>query len=133
MKSLKVLGIVEIGTYLACFVALLYANQLLGRPAEQYTFDGLRNFLIQAYLVAGLTLAPSVYVFVRYSPKTKPETLENALNLQKILFIAVCAAVLPLLYISMSAVPEYYVLLVACLLGIGFHIWLKLITKATKP
>lgn len=131
MKALKIFGYAELFLYFT-FLALLVFSKYL--PGDSFGDEGPKSvgeFIVMAYLVGGVTLIPSALIFAFSYPKMKPTTLETAQTLQLVLFIAVCAALLPLLYISMSQMIEYTILLSACALGFFLYFMMrKLVQQA---
>lgn len=131
MKALKIFGYAELFLYFSFLALLVFARYLPGDSFGDEGPNSVGEFLVMAYLVGGATLVPSALFFAIVSPKTKPTTLATARTLQLVLFIAVSAALLPLLYISMSQMIEYTILLSACALGfVMFFIMRVLVQRA---
>lgn len=95
--------------------------------------NGVKAILLEMYGAGAFTLLPSGVIFCFPMDKLTLNRLNTAKTLQKILFWASCAAILPLLFISQSGMVEYQILLLACALGLAFYpIMRNLTAKALK-
>ena len=131
MKLIRVLGIVQLVTYVGLFAALAWP---VASEAGGFSYgSGFKEVFLVMYGIGGATLVPSALAFIDFKNALNPVRLDFAKSSQKILFIACCVAALPILFISMSAMYEYKILLVATLVGVAFYpITVALVKKAQK-
>lgn len=131
MRGLRILGAVELICYLALGYFLINPIANLG---FSFTPDnGMKAIILQLYVAGAITLLPSAVIFVLPRQKLTTKLMQTAQSLQKILFWASCAAILPLLFIVQSGMVEYQILLIACVLGVGFYPFMRNLTaKALK-
>ena len=142
-KRLRVLGIVQLATYVALGIGifieeLIHAQNMSpyeGSGYGYYRFDplflyqGAASTSMQTYLLGALTLVPSTIILILEPKKQNPKNLKIARGLQLSLFISVCLALLPAL--AFIVIQGSKLLSVACLVGIIFYpIMLKLVQKA---
>ncbi|MEY4398521.1 MAG: hypothetical protein RLZ53_1097 [Actinomycetota bacterium] len=129
MKALKALALVQLAIYVVLFVLLAWP-----RTETWGTFhwgDGIKEVLVLLYAAGGGTLIYSAIVFLNFGNKISKARLQQAKLAQKTLFIACCAAVVPISFIAMSNLFEYTILLAATLIGLLFFpIMLTLVKKA---
>jgi predicted membrane channel-forming protein YqfA (hemolysin III family) len=128
MKALKALALVQLAIYFVLFVLLAWP-----RTETWGTFhwgDGIKEVLVLMYAAGGVTLIYSAIVFLDFGNKISRERLEQAKLAQKALFIACCAAVIPISFIAMSNLMEYTILVIATVIGLAFFpITLTLVKK----
>jgi hypothetical protein len=89
--NLRILGAVELGLYIALASALALTQQ-----DEMF----ITNQLVQMYFWAALTLVPSTIIFISSPRHQKVDLVLIARRLQKALFIAVCFAFLPSIFLA---------------------------------
>ena len=118
--NLRILGAVELGLYLA-----LAAGLALPQQDEMF----IANQLVQMYFFAAITLVPSSIIFISSPKHQRVDLIRIARRLQKSLFIAVCFAFLPSIFLA-----QYQpALLTATFLGlIAFPVMSSLV-KAVLP
>ena len=118
--NLRILGAVELGLYLA-----LAAGLALPQQDEMF----IANQLVQMYFFAAITLVPSSIIFISSPKHQRVDLIRIARRLQKSLFIAVCLAFLPSIFLA-----QYQpALLTATFLGlIAFPVMSSLV-KAVLP
>ena len=119
--KLRVLGIVELSTYVLILLSLIFGGREI---------DGV----IVAYLFGAFTLVPSAISFVAAPKRQSIEEVVKARNLQTALFVAVCIAVLPSMVMLFWGAPGVFFASVA---GIFFYIIgnaiVKSLTGVTAP
>ena len=131
MRELKILGTAQIISYLALGYFLI--NPIASEGFYFNLASGMKGILLQMYGAGALTLLPSVTIFLLPMKKLTASRIRTAKTLQKILFWASCAAILPLLFIAQSGMVEYQILLLATALGLGFYPFMRNLTaKALK-
>ena len=130
MKALKALALAQLVLYFVLFVLLAWP-----RSEEWGTFhwgDGFKEVLVLMYSAGGGTLIYSAIVFIEVGEKINRTRLEQAKLAQKTLFIACCAAILPISFIAMSDIIEYTILLIASLIGLASFPILQVLVKRAQ-
>jgi hypothetical protein len=118
--NLRILGAVELGLYIALAAALAL-------PQQDEIF--ISSQLVQMYFWAALTLVPSTIIFISSPKHQKVELILTARRLQKALFIAVCLAFLPSIFLA-----QYQpALLTATFLGLIAFPVMSSFVKAVLP
>ena len=129
MKALRVLAIVQTAVYLTLFVLLAWPGSDEG--GSFLWGDGIKVILVAMYAAGGPALFYSAVIFTDFGNKLDLVRLKRAKMAQKTLFICCCVALLPLVFISMSNMMEYTILLLATLVGVVFFpIMLTLVNRA---
>jgi hypothetical protein len=118
--NLRILGVVELGLYIAQAAAMA-----ITQSGEMF----ITNQIVQIYFWAALTLVPSAIIFITSPKHRKVDLIQTARRLQKALFVAVCFAFLPSIFLA-----QYQpALLTATFLGLIAFPLMSSLVKAVLP